>query len=271
MSTEYTSETQQIKRDTKLESLLTELKKQDPLFERNVPAQSREEFDDERLLDHLRTTYTKEEFIIREESEVLKYAQADDKVIAKKIIQYEPAIIKAYERCIVKSVSKDKKTAHIETTEKTDKFKTSVSIDKLTLLGTNYLFKGYFYIDNGGKIGMGTRPLSDVEIGKENLKKGIRCKSSIEKGDYVVFTEDNYFGNIHIPEGNVGYILGRTTELFNIYWIKQKGLQNETAFYSDNRTYYCRYLFYPKDVIVVKKNFIEFDELYKKNYHPPEE
>ncbi len=262
-------ESLQIKRDSRLESLLAELKKQDPLFERNIPAQYREEFDDETLLDHLRTTYAKEEFIIREESEVLKYAQTDDKVIAKKLIQHKPAIIKAYEECIVTKVSKDKKTVSIQTTErKTQQNIANVSIDKLILLGTKRFLDPDNYIDKQGRIGITIQ--YDRTEGKENLKQGIRCKGSIEKKDYVVFSEETYFGNLHIPEGSTGYILGRTTELLCIYWVKQKGLQNSTSFDASSRNYYSYYFFSPNEAIIVKRNFVNFDETYNEIYHPPE-
>ena len=72
-----------ILRNAGLEKLLQALKQQDRLFEHNVPSALRQRYDDDRLLEYLRQTYTQERFVIEDPKEISNYALPGDKVVKR--------------------------------------------------------------------------------------------------------------------------------------------------------------------------------------------
>ncbi len=278
------------KRSERLENVLKQIKKQDPLFERDVPVQYREEFDEEKMLTHLRETYTKPEFIIREPEEIVKYAASMDRIITICAVQEGQKVIRAYEESIVTKVSKDKKTATVKTTERDKKnvFETDISVDKLILYGRDYSTtdkimngekKEYLRRDENFSSG------ATKEEAKKNVADGIRAKphymKNLSKRNLVLTTEDISFSEYYIPEGTEGFVIGTAWDGYDkgikqpnwiyAFWIPQEGMRTIREF---SRTFNSPVGLLklnapaePHQVILIKKNTITFDKLYAELYH----
>ncbi len=277
------------KKSERLENLLAEIKKQDDLFERNIPARYREEFDEEKMLTHVRETYIEKEFIIRDPEEILKYVSSMDRIITTCAIQNERKVIRAYEELIITKVSKDQKTATVRTTEREKKniFETNISIDKLIPYGTEYssaeqIFDGERtkYLAKNGDLHTGI----SKEQAKKNVADGIcanpKYLKSLSKRNLVVTTEDVSFSEYFIPEGSEGFVVGKSgghyingikqPDWIHVFWIPQKGMKTTRKFESIYNKPESRIQLNapaePQQVILIKQNKIKFDELYQSIY-----
>ncbi len=80
---ELTSSLSSIVRSKGMQGLLSKLQEKDFMFDYNVPSNLRTELDDDALLEHLRRTYTKTEFVIEDPKYIVQYVHAGDVVVKR--------------------------------------------------------------------------------------------------------------------------------------------------------------------------------------------
>ncbi len=281
--TEKCIEPLQTERSAKLETLLKELQKVDVLFERNVPVQYREQYDDEKLLEHLRTTYVKTEFVVREEKEVERYIEPLDKIVAKKTITDLDLILKAYEPFTVKKLDKNtNKGILIRGTGQTEKENNNPEINNVDvstgiIIGVNPNWSDTRLYFSDGRV-LTTHELIQSTISK--VKSGQRMGRKMDKRDIIVFPKDLDLRTYNIPEGSVGVVLGIKKEKEKIDRINALFLPRENLFmkmkesrilfindeWGGNHFYTPNVPLTCEDIILIKQNKIKFDELYKSIY-----
>ncbi len=265
-------QTKEHPRKAHLQELIRLIQEQDPLFERNVPLEKRivgDTQNNQDIIDFLRETYTQKEFILSEPDQVRKYIQPHDKVLSRWNIFDEEKVIRAYEECIVKSISLDGKTAVVKTRERKKNVKGTVEEKNLNIIGHYELFNPNKYLNELRALSFDAK----TETAKRLFRQGIRFASSnsIEEKDLVIVEKDTSFSPYFIPQGTEGVVADISDEGdLVVYWMQKQGLKLEIKRYKNDTntaTYTCpnANVTY-KDVILAKQNTVDFTKLYKEIY-----
>ncbi len=211
-----------------LESLLKELKQQDSLFDYNVPAHVRKDYEDSKLINHLDETYSKDRFIIDDPAEIAKYVMEHDIVIKKgdsNVLEWQ---LKKGEQGEIINIEDDK---------------IMILFPKIKL--TIYIPKTDFEVYcTGGFFGSVINP----------AKPGDKI-DNLNKGAGITYTGANLVNYLEfIPNGTEG-IVGTVYNNSNlgIIWAENPGLKV--------RGFPPNYTYNSSDVELLRKNRIDFKQL----------
>lgn len=242
-----------ITRSAGLQVLLTKLKEEDKIFDYNVPSSLRATLDDDALLDHLRRTYSREEFVIEEPGDVEKYlATQNFGQLVKKKGTYRSRVVlfKSGFEGTIKEVKGDTAEVYCPTTTKSY----TVAITDLLILGKERTFRSNIIFPKPIKAKEYTTEIEERllvrYIGPDSIKEG----------------------EINIPDGALGVLAchrpNRKRGKIDILWINQPSLNLVRHITNDKLNFGTNYpieegLFDYKDIALIYKNHINFEDLYQ--------
>lgn len=244
--------TNTIVRSRGLERLLAALKKQDRLFEHNVPSAIRTRYDDDSLLEYLEQTYTQEDFVVEGPDEIDRYARAGDRVIKRgDFIDEKKILVKPGDIGIVKEDDMRGRALVKFKREKLELPYDSFTLEESTFFGT------LLYTLNN-------EPGNESRI-SYNGRVGFKVKYTGEP----ILAKDVMV----IPDGSDGIIfanpIGRNPNTgrehfygYAIAWASEPGMKNAHSNFYYHDTLRLRFhLLSPEDIKLVVTNYINYQEL----------
>lgn len=239
--------TEAIKHDVRLEALLKDIESQDPLFSVNVPAQVIEINDDDDVLKFLDRVYSREEFQYTKPAVIMQHWTAGDRVICNGF-RNDVVILKKGEECVITNVKYDPKNCH-QVFVKRSGIDVCISADQVTVIGVPGWFR--------------TKRYENEYRGNETtLKAGQVIRY---EGEPVCHPDTH-----RVAKGTKGIIAGIMcgTHAF-VAW--EAGKDVNCPVYKSNcgnhpNTWYPQYWFEPSHITLIRKNPVNFKELYDKHY-----
>ena len=246
-------------RNKSMNELLLTLKKEDELFDYNVPASLRTTLDDDTLLVHLERTYAQKEFIIDDPKEVKNYIKNyGDMVIKKGRKVIEDLIVKKDQTGYVINPSVDGNSDKVQV--RFENHTKILSVFDLIIVGMNRKLFPNRIINN---------VKADMIVG------------GIKKNHIVRYTGETISKELYvIPDGAIGvvsmcnnnYTRGKqeeelvksSGESIDVVWVNQPDLNQARIHhnhYTVNSTVGELLLRY-HEIKLVRKNFIDFSKLY---------
>lgn len=246
----------EVTRDLRVEALLEEIKKEDGLFEYNVPARNLREMPDGELLAHLEEVYTKDEFRIDHPTTVSRHARKGDKVIKNGTLEEDTIVL-----------ASPNDLGHITEVD------VSKDYVKITFPG-----KGKNVIIKKSDVIVVGKSYFDYEIPTSWKKEGkhfpaSRLKRSVPrdfKNNYFVgkyLGEDSiYRSKDVIPHGAEGIICGKFETGAYIVWANTPGLNESSEFIDRERKLELLRQFPYDSFMLVRENPINYKQLYEKHF-----
>lgn len=231
-------------RSKEMNELLQRLEKEDRIFEHNVPEDVLDSLDDGRLLDHLRETYSQDEFILENPDLVEKYMYNHGSLVIKKgVFKRKRYRLKRGAEGVVTEVYDQGALVYFE------KYSHQwVSEKNLVVYGR--VVKGFF----------SNRVKNYPETPAEDFK--------LKEGDLVKYAgKDLYKVNDKILDGVRGVVAHNFGEAgMDIVWVHQPGTQQWRFYDSGDQTSGGCSLFRYDEIKLVIKNHLDFDKLYRECY-----
>ncbi len=237
-------------RDSRVDEMLKRLQKDDPLYAHNVPPSLLETYSDDRLLDHLRATYSRDEFVISDPAEILKYIKPNDKVVNRALINSGNVIIARDTECYVSSFSASGKPiisrfGYLDNRE--------VAPEDLVVYGKRRWGRNYFS-DALGDTFDAKNAANAIKVPVTSFQKKLNEKH------IVAPLKDIYSHTWVIPAGAVGVVTSfdQYNKTFCIGWMDCEGLKGDQSF---NLTWKPGY------ILLQKRNSINYEKLYQECFN----
>ncbi len=243
-----------ITRSSELQQLLKALKEQDTLFDYNVPSSLRTTLDDDALLEHLRRTYAREEFIVNEPEDVERYLSEYGDLIRKKgtFTHQGEIMFKSGWEGTVKGLPGSTEV-YVRFDKDSDRYH-KVGITNLVVVGKKR------------SVRKNTRFPEQIiaETYPGGVQKGLLVR-------YVGPDSIKAETDITIPDGALGVVTYHNQKRkdrtnIDIAWINQPALKQRRSLQENYLTVNYALgsaLFTYKDIAIVRKNHIHFDDLYR--------